>query len=323
VDTCTRKRVSSPHGNNTEADGVNQLLAELDGVKRDQKNKSTIIFIGATNNLDYIDEAIKRPGRIDKSILVSLPTSEDDRIEILKIHLRKQKQAMPSDDCLRYVAKNSNGCSGAELRAFVNGAIKIKSPLQPCTRENFMEALKTNRRGPLKIAVVSDNRLRQSAIALCARAMMNICFKNAENHLDAIDLECRDKIGGIEAILSEDFDKNSQYFLVHFVLELLAGGIAQEIHLPLNGMNGDSKKDFHDAVKLAKNKNINISECILLIKNFLNNERVQPILNALINNLMETKKLLRSEVERIIGDFELDDALTDQLHQLMLQNPPC
>lgn len=71
---------------------VNQLLTELDGME-DRKN---VFVIAATNRPDIIDDAMLRPGRLDKILYVPIPTSED-RASILRALTRKSPLAETVD----------------------------------------------------------------------------------------------------------------------------------------------------------------------------------------------------------------------------------
>ncbi|KAJ5069938.1 nuclear valosin-containing protein-like [Anaeramoeba ignava] len=96
---------------------VNQLLTEMDGI---EDRKKTYI-IAATNRPDILDQAILRPGRLNKRLYVPLPT-EKDRFEILKTHTRK----VPIDPKvnLEKIAqdKRCNGFSGADIAELVREA---------------------------------------------------------------------------------------------------------------------------------------------------------------------------------------------------------
>jgi transitional endoplasmic reticulum ATPase len=86
---------------------VNQLLTEMDGVEE----LTGVSIIAATNRADLIDEALKRPGRLDSIVEVGLP-DEETRSKIFGIHTKK----MPVKDLdLLELAKLSEGFSGAMI----------------------------------------------------------------------------------------------------------------------------------------------------------------------------------------------------------------
>jgi transitional endoplasmic reticulum ATPase len=89
---------------------VAQLLSLMDGfVSRGQ-----VIVMGATNIPEVLDPALRRPGRFDREIEISVPNTQA-RLQILKIHTR----AMPlgADVDLPEIAEHSHGFVGADLEA--------------------------------------------------------------------------------------------------------------------------------------------------------------------------------------------------------------
>jgi cell division protease FtsH len=94
---------------------LNQLLAEMDGFKKNSK----VIVLAATNRADVLDPAVLRAGRFDRKIIVPLPNYEARR-EILEIHSRSKPLA--EDVSFETVAKQTSGFSGADLALLVNEA---------------------------------------------------------------------------------------------------------------------------------------------------------------------------------------------------------
>ncbi|MCE4613193.1 MAG: proteasome-activating nucleotidase [Desulfurococcales archaeon] len=92
-----------------------QLLAEIDGFEP----LSNVKVIAATNRVDLLDPALLRPGRFDRLIEVPLPDYKG-RLEILKIHTRRMK--LGKDVNLDYIARATEGFSGADLKALVTEA---------------------------------------------------------------------------------------------------------------------------------------------------------------------------------------------------------
>ena len=88
---------------------LSQMLQEMDGIKG---KDDQVVIIGATNRMDRLDKALLRPGRFDQTLNVGLPSS-DDRLEILKIHLKN----IPIDSSvsLEDIVRMTEGCSGADI----------------------------------------------------------------------------------------------------------------------------------------------------------------------------------------------------------------
>ncbi len=94
---------------------VAQLLTMMDGLEE----RGQVVVIGATNRVDAIDAALRRPGRFDREIEIGVP-SELDRIEILKIHSRGMPLA--EDVRIETLAQQTHGFVGADLAALAREA---------------------------------------------------------------------------------------------------------------------------------------------------------------------------------------------------------
>jgi len=97
---------------------VAQLLALMDGLK----SRGNIIVIGATNIPNVLDPALRRPGRFDREIAISIP-DKNGRLEILQIHTRGMPLADDVD--LERLAEITHGFVGADLEALCREAAMI------------------------------------------------------------------------------------------------------------------------------------------------------------------------------------------------------
>ncbi|KMQ96499.1 atpase family aaa domain-containing protein 2b [Lasius niger] len=96
---------------------VSTLLALMDGLS----DRGEVIVIGATNRIDAIDPALRRPGRFDRELFFPLPAMKE-RLEILKIHVSKWKNR-PSEQLLEILAEKATGYCGSDLRALCTEAV--------------------------------------------------------------------------------------------------------------------------------------------------------------------------------------------------------
>ncbi|MBB3319425.1 transitional endoplasmic reticulum ATPase [Rhizobium sp. BK181] len=94
---------------------VAQLLTLMDGLEPRQN----IVVIGATNRRDAIDEALRRPGRFDREIVIGVP-DQNGRREVLAIHTRGMPLAENTD--MDEIARTTYGFVGADLGALVREA---------------------------------------------------------------------------------------------------------------------------------------------------------------------------------------------------------
>jgi len=94
---------------------VAQLLSLMDGMS----SRGKVVVIGATNRVNAIDPALRRPGRFDREIELGVP-DRDGRLEILQIHTRGMPVA--KDVNLEKLADMSHGFVGADLQALAKEA---------------------------------------------------------------------------------------------------------------------------------------------------------------------------------------------------------
>jgi len=117
LDALAPKRGRSGDSGAVSERVVNQLLTEMDGLT----SRGNIFVIGATNRVDIIDEAMLRPGRLDKVLHVPLPTREGI-VKIFKTHLR----GAPLEEGLKAekigADKRTIGFSGADVASLVREA---------------------------------------------------------------------------------------------------------------------------------------------------------------------------------------------------------
>ena len=146
---------------------VSQILTMMDGLK----SRGKVIVIGATNRVNAIDPALRRPGRFDREIEISVPGKEG-RLAILKIHTR----GMPliKDVNLEELASITHGFVGADLEALAKEAainvlrkvlpdMKIEGdePMSPkfleklvIRHQDFLDALKVVRPSAMREVLV-------------------------------------------------------------------------------------------------------------------------------------------------------------------------
>ena len=113
-----------------------ELLNQLDGFEQSQSIK----IIMATNRIDILDDALLRPGRIDRKIEFPNP-NERARFDILKIHSRKMNLVRGID--LFKIATLMNGASGAECKACCSeaGMFALRERRMHVTQEDFEMAV--------------------------------------------------------------------------------------------------------------------------------------------------------------------------------------
>ncbi|KKN20779.1 hypothetical protein LCGC14_0932100 [marine sediment metagenome] len=144
---------------------VAQLLSLLDGLE----GRGEVIVIGATNRVNDIDPALRRPGRFDREIEIGVPDT-DGRYDILLIHTR----GMPlyDDVDLRLIAEKTHGFVGADVEALCKEAamlairelipkINLDKPIPP---EALMELQLTMKNFQTSLNSIEPSALREVLI---------------------------------------------------------------------------------------------------------------------------------------------------------------
>ncbi|XBI93152.1 hypothetical protein VPH35_030062 [Triticum aestivum] len=101
---------------------VGQLLTLMDGNKKSSKKLPHVVVVASTNRVDAIDPALRRPGRFDSEIEVTVPTVEE-RLQILKLYSKNLHLDKNVD--LQIIAGWCNGYVGADLEALCREAARL------------------------------------------------------------------------------------------------------------------------------------------------------------------------------------------------------
>ena len=132
IDSIGGQRVEGSRGDSEVQRTMLELLNQLDGFEATQNIK----IIMATNRIDILDDALLRPGRIDRKIEFPNP-NEDSRIDILQIHSRNMNLMRGID--FRKIAKLMPGGSGAETKGVCMeaGMFALRERRIHVTQEDF------------------------------------------------------------------------------------------------------------------------------------------------------------------------------------------
>ena len=122
IDAVCKRRSNHLGGirNNVEDSVTSQLLTEIDGMFR----LDNIFLIGTTNDIDSVDPALFRSGRIDTIIEVGVP-DDQGRLQIFDIYTKPllRNGILQADIDINYIISNSEGFTGAHIEHVVRLAI--------------------------------------------------------------------------------------------------------------------------------------------------------------------------------------------------------
>ncbi|POI33671.1 hypothetical protein CIB84_002578 [Bambusicola thoracicus] len=119
IDAVGKKRSTNVSGfaNAEEEQTLNQLLVEMDGMG----TTDHVIVLASTNRADVLDNALMRPGRLDRHIFIDLPTLQERR-EIFEQHLKGLKLIQDASFYSQHLAELTPGFSGADIANICNEA---------------------------------------------------------------------------------------------------------------------------------------------------------------------------------------------------------
>ncbi|APF25105.1 ATP-dependent metallopeptidase FtsH/Yme1/Tma family protein [Clostridium sporogenes] len=118
IDAIGRKR-DVDLDNSEYRQTLNALLAEMDGFN----GSEGVLVIAATNRIEDLDQALLRPGRFDKHISVSLPSTPEERLEIIGIY--SKNKCFNKEVDFTNLAKQTIGFSPAQIESLINEAVLI------------------------------------------------------------------------------------------------------------------------------------------------------------------------------------------------------
>ena len=255
MDALARKRGNDAGNSNSEKDQtLNQLLINMDGFE----GNNGVFVIGATNRLDLLDNALLRPGRMDKKIYVGNP-DEKTRKSIINIHLKgKPIDPLVSIDS---IVEMTGGFSGAQIENLLNEAMLY------VLRENRDEIdwsdLEYVNNRILAGWQDSENKFSQDMID---RIIVHELGHAVVGFLSKDHANVRKVVLNMQSPTSpgytvfESNDENSNIYtkdgLTSHLMVLLAGRIAEEIFYGYSVTSG-AKQDLEQAYELAKTMIIN------------------------------------------------------------------
>jgi cell division protease FtsH len=146
---------------------LNQILTEMDGFD----SREGIIVLAATNRADVLDQALLRPGRFDRRVVVQRP-DRAGRAAILKVHTKHVPLA--PDVSLERLAAETPGLVGAELRNLVNEAalLAARQGANVVGAEAFAEAMQKITLGPARNILLTPADRERTAYHEAGHALL-------------------------------------------------------------------------------------------------------------------------------------------------------
>jgi cell division protease FtsH len=237
-----------PNRSSEEETTLNQLLVEMDGTG----GSEGVVWMAATNREDMLDQAVRRPGRFDRVVEVTLPTSADRR-EILRIHASRAPLAPDVD--LERIAMLTVGHSGAELANLVNEAaiIAVHEDSAVITNDHFEQARDKILLGRVRAGVVvSAEERRLIAIHEAGHAVVGL-VACPEDKLHKVTIEARGRsLGAAHFAPENDRHLHTRRYLEGVIAKALGGRAAEMHFIGHDGVTTGAGSDLAQATSVAR-----------------------------------------------------------------------
>jgi cell division protease FtsH len=226
IDAVGRQRGTSITTNDEREQTLNQLLVEMDGFDTNQ----AVVVLAATNRPDGLDQALLRPGRFDRRIVVDRPDWKG-RLEILKIHTRNVPLD-PSVDLLA-IARATPGMVGADLANLVNEAalLAARRNLERVTQQCFEESLDKIMIGAERPLVLSEHDLRIVAYHEGGHALVALLTPDTDPVTKVTIVPRGQALGVTQQTPLDDRYNYSREYLIGRITVALGGRAAEEVAL--------------------------------------------------------------------------------------------
>ncbi len=247
LDAVGRMRGAGLGGGHDEREQtLNQLLVEMDGFDI----KDNVIIMAATNRPDVLDQALLRPGRFDRQIVVDRPDLKG-RAEILRIHTKGKPVSADVD--LEVLARRTPGFTGADLANLVNEAalLAARHGKKEVEMYELEEAIERVIAGPeRKSRIISEKEKRVIAYHEAGHALVGHVLPNTDP-IHKISIISRGRaLGYTLALPTEDKFLNARGEMLDEIAMMLGGRVAEEI--AIGDITTGASNDIERATKMAR-----------------------------------------------------------------------
>ena len=240
---CRRRTEQTSHAEHDST--LNELLVSLDGFK----STKGIFIIGATNRVDLLDDALTRPGRIDKKIYIGNPDKATQEA-ILKIHLKgKPMEEVQMEDLLVM----TQGLSGAQIENLLNEAMLLalrENRTQMSRQDLELIANRIHTGFQPSEKKITESQLYQIAIHEMGHAFTALLTKYKKVVKVSINLFSPQCLGFTLFETSQNVMTTKQELMCELMV-LLGGRIAEEIFC-IGGMTTSASRDLEYTKKIAE-----------------------------------------------------------------------
>ena len=247
IDAVGRHRGAGLGGGHDEREQtLNALLVEMDGFE----STTNVILLAATNRPDVLDNALLRPGRFDRQVVVDIPDLRG-REGILKVH--SEDIPLAKDVDLKVLAKGTPGLVGADLANLVNEAalLAAREGKSKVYMEDFESAKDKVMMGVERTSmIISDEEKELTAYHESGHALVAKLMPKADP-VYKVSIIPRGRSLGVTAQLPMDEKHNYSESYIKTRLNVLLGGRAAE-KLVFNELTTGGGNDIEVATEMAR-----------------------------------------------------------------------
>lgn len=249
IDAVGRQRGAGLGGGHDEREQtLNQLLVEMDGFD----GNTNIIILAATNRPDILDNALLRPGRFDRQIMVSLPDVKG-REQILAVH--SKGKPLDKDVDLKVLAKRTPGFTGADLQSLLNesallAARRNKSVINMSEIDDAIDRVLAGIEKKSKVMTDEDKEI--TSYHEVGHALLAKLLKDCDE-LHKVTIIPRGYALGITWTKPEDNKVHvSKAKLLDQITMVLGGRVAEEIVYGADKISTGASSDLEKVTGIAK-----------------------------------------------------------------------
>jgi len=300
VDAIGRKRGMgmASGGHDEREQTLNAILVEMDGFDTNDQ----VIVMAATNRGDILDQALTRPGRFDRQVIVPLPDLKG-RVQILGIHARKIKMADGID--FERLARQTPMFSGAELEALINEAaisasMANKDYVEMIDLEEARDKVRWGR--AKKSRVIDEHDKSMTAYHEAGHALVQFMLKEADP-LHKVSIIPRGPYGGATFALPE---KDRMYYSKKYCMAQMqvcfGGRIAEDIFF--DDVTSGASSDIQQASSMAKEMVLNwgMGEGIGPVSYASDMSKEAYFPSSTPDYSEKTSQLIDEEIKRLVSD---------------------
>ncbi|MGD2278900.1 MAG: AAA family ATPase [Candidatus Omnitrophota bacterium] len=340
IDAIGRARTFSFMGGQETNSTLNQVLAEMDGLKGKEQN---IVVIGATNAPEeHLDQALLRPGRFDRKIIVTKP-SQEDREEMFKYYLDKVKAEKDLD--VGRLARRAVGKSPADIANIVkeSALIATRNKKPAIGLKELSEAFERVDLGIKHRLTVTPREKEMTAYHESGHLIVTFLKAPSKSVFKASIIPRRGTLGVVWSPEKEEiYTKSKEQFLAEIMISLggytaekikygtTSSGVSSDFQNAMSvahvmvwrfgmgdsGLLGDytviPKEQLSEDIKLALNKDTQaiFQKCLKEVEKTLNEKR--EVLDRFAKELLKREELEYDEIIAIFEEYGYKETAYDE-----------